>query len=275
MSLELGIIGLGRMAQAILLPLLEAGDFLPEKVFGVVGHTESIPPLLDQLPKGINVVASNDSRCEEVWLPPVKLLAIKPQQLDEIEEIVPKESLSNKYQRPLLISLLAGVTLNKLEKTFPGHSCVRAVPNTPVLVKAGLTGLSWGKDVNPDQRKVVRDIFTPISEVLELPENQLDAFLALTSSGPAYVALIAEALSDGAVAAGLSRELAHYLTNETLAGSASLLKEKKLHPGELKDMVASPGGTTIAALRHLEMAGLRSALIEAVVAAAERSRELA
>ena len=121
----------------------------------------------------------------------------------------------------------------------------------------------------------MQKFFNPISEVLELPEKQLDAFLALTSSGPAYIAVIAEALADGAVAAGLPRILANYLSHRTLAGTALLLKEKDLHPGQLKDMVASPGGTTIAALRHLEMAGVRSALIEAVVAAAERSRELA
>ena len=117
--------------------------------------------------------------------------------------------------------------------------------------------------------------FKPISEVLELPETQLDAFLALASSGPAYVALIAEALADGAVAAGLPRLLANYLAHRTLFGTSLLLKEKALHPGQLKDMVASPGGTTITALRQLESAGVRSALMEAVVAAAERSRELA
>ena len=111
-------------------------------------------------------------------------------------------------------------------------------------------------------------------EVLELPEAQLDAFLALTSSGPAYIALIAEALADGAVAAGLSRDLAGYLAHRTIAGTAALLNNKDLHPGQLKDMVTSPGGTTIAALRKLEKAGIRSALIEAVLAAAERSKEL-
>ena len=102
----------------------------------------------------------------------------------------------------------------------------------------------------------------------------MNSFLALTSSGPAYIALVAEALSDGAVAAGLPRSLATYLAHRTLAGTAHLLKEKDLHPAELKDMVASPSGTTIAALRHLEKAGVRSAFIEGVVIAAERSREM-
>jgi pyrroline-5-carboxylate reductase len=121
----------------------------------------------------------------------------------------------------------------------------------------------------------VQALFARVGEVMELPESQLDAFLALTSSGPAFVALVAEAMADGAVAAGLPRALASHLAHRTLAGTAELLHQRELHPGELKDMVASPGGTTIAGLRRLESAAVRSALIEAVVAAAERSRELA
>ena len=113
-----------------------------------------------------------------------------------------------------------------------------------------------------------------MSEVLELPESRLDAFLALTSSGPAYVALIAEALADGAVAAGLPRDQAHHLAQRTLGGTAALLQQQNLHPAQLKDMVGSPGGTTMAAVRKLEQAGLRSALIEAVLAATEHGRSL-
>ena len=275
MSLSLGIIGVGRIAQILITPLIEKGDFLPENIFGVVGNEESVPVVLDHLPDGVCVVASDNPTAEDVWKTPVKLLAIKPQQLNDIEEKQFKIEGLESSQRPLLISILAGVSLKRLQKTFPGHACVRAVPNIPVIVRAGLTGLSWGDSITQDQRSFVKKFFDPISEVLELPEKQLDAFLALTSSGPAYVAVIAEALADGAVAAGLPRLLANRLSHRTLAGTALLLKEKDLHPGQLKDMVASPGGTTITALRHLEMAGVRSALIEAVVAAAERSRELA
>jgi pyrroline-5-carboxylate reductase len=121
----------------------------------------------------------------------------------------------------------------------------------------------------------VNELFGDVGEVLELPEPKLDAFLALTSSGPAFIALVAEAMADGAVLAGLPRDLAHRLAHRTLAGTAALLDQRALHPGELKDMVTSPGGTTIAGIRKLEQAGLRSALIEAVMAAAERSRQLA
>jgi pyrroline-5-carboxylate reductase len=152
---------------------------------------------------------------------------------------------------------------------------VRAVPNTPALVGAGLTALAFGSGVDPEAREWVQALFARVGEVMELPESQLDAFLALTSSGPAFVALVAEAMADGAVATGLPRALASHLAHRTLAGTAELLHQRELHPGQLKDMVSSPGGTTIAGLRRLESGAVRSALIEAVVAAAERSRELA
>jgi pyrroline-5-carboxylate reductase len=174
----------------------------------------------------------------------------------------------------LLISVLAGVKLERLRRLFPGWLCVRAVPNTPCLVRQGLTGLAWGEGIDTEQRQRVRQLFTLVGAVHELPESQLDAFLALTSSGPAFVALVAEAMADGAVAAGLPRDLALGLAQRTLAGTAALLEQRQLHPAVLKDMVSSPAGTTIAGLRQLERAGLRSALLEAVLAAAERSRDL-
>ncbi len=273
MPVSLGVIGLGRIAQSLLTPLIDRGDFLPHQILGVVGSESSVGKAVKNFPKGLRVVSSDNPNADEVWSSPIKLLAVKPQQLSEIKE--KKEENQQLTEKPLMISLLAGVTLSRLQKLFPGHICVRAVPNTPVLVKAGLTGLAWGDGITSEHRLIVKKIFTPISEVFELPEKQLDAFLALTSSGPAYVAVIIEALSDGAVAAGLPRSISNYLSHRTLAGTSLLLKEKDLHPGQLKDMVASPSGTTITALRHLEMAGLRSALIEAVVAAAERSREIA
>ena len=275
MTFSLGVIGLGRIAQAIILPLLEKGELLPENIFAIVGKSTSVKSVLKKLPSGIQVVHADDSLSEVVWDTPIQLLAVKPNQLCLIKEKIGGAQNLKNSRRNLLISVLAGVNINRLETTFPNHACVRAVPNTPSLVAEGLTGLTWGRDVSLSQKQSVHKIFNPISEVFELPEEQMDAFLALTSSGPAYVSLITEALSDGAVAAGLPRIIANDLAIKTLAGTAALLDKNKLHPAELKDMVASPGGTTIAALRHLEKAGLRSALMEAVLAAASRSREMA
>jgi len=275
LEISIGVIGFGRMAKAIVSPLIERGDYKPEDVFGIVGSSSSIPSALSDLPKGVKVVSSDDALSRDVWNTPLKLLAVKPQQFGKIKESVSSFEANDQFPKPLLISVLAGITLKSLKKAFPGHTCVRAVPNTPSLVGEGLTGLAWSYDITFDQKIAVRKIFEPISEIFELPEQQLDSFLALTSSGPAYIALVIEAMSDGAVAAGLPRYLSNQLAHKTLSGTASLLREKGLHPAELKDMVASPAGTTISALRHLELAGLRSALIEAVVLAAQKSRQLA
>jgi pyrroline-5-carboxylate reductase len=273
------------MAQALLFPLLDSGLIEPASVRAVVATAASAERLAAE--HGLHV--STDPR--EAWAAPQVLLAVKPQQLEAVaaEAVAlrrpppPDASAAaaadprpaaNDSPPQLLISVLAGVRLERLQRLFPGWQCVRAVPNTPCLVRQGLTGLAWGDAIDPERQQQVRQLFGLVGAVHELPESQLDAFLALTSSGPAFVALVAEALADGAVAAGLPRALALELTHRTLAGTAALLGERQLHPATLKDMVSSPAGTTIAGLRQLERAGLRSALLEAVLAAAERSRQL-
>lgn len=266
------MIGLGRMAQALLWPLIDAGLVPLDSVRASVGTAASAERLAAGHP---GLVVSTDASA--AWRAPVLLLAVKPQLLDAVAATAPSAAATTPAAdpKPLLISVLAGVTLARLQRLFPGHRVVRAVPNTPCLVRAGLTALAWGEGIDPPTRAWVLQLFAQVGEVLELPEPQLDAFLALTSSGPAFVALVAEAMADGAVAAGLPRALAHHLAHRTLAGTAALLLEQELHPGQLKDMVTSPAGTTIAGIRQLESRGLRSALLEAVLAAAERSRELA
>lgn len=264
-----GVVGLGRMAQALLLPLLEAGLVERSAVRAAVASAASAERLADR--HGITVTTSPD----QAWRAPLVVLAVKPQQLEAAAAAAGPAAASPEADGAVLISVLAGVTLGRLQALFPGWRCVRAVPNTPALVRAGLTGLAFAPAVDDDQRCRVRELFSLVGAVHELPETQLDAFLALTSSGPAFVAVVAEAMADGAVAAGLPRQLAHQLAHRTLAGTAALLEGQELHPAALKDMVSSPGGTTIAGLRQLEHRGVRSGLIEAVVAAAERSRELA
>ena len=265
-----GVIGLGRMAQALVSPLLTGGRIPPDQLIAIVGRSSSLEQRRRELPPGVHLMSADDPAARKVWSAPVQLLAVKPQQLDDVAS-----GIADVAGQPLLISVLAGVTLARLERLFPEHRCVRAVPNTPALVGAGLTALAWGKAIPAEQRQEVVQLFADVGEVLELPESKLDAFLALTSAGPAFVALVAEAMADGAVAAGLPRDLALRLSHRTLAGTAELLDRRDLHPAQLKDMVTSPGGTTIAGVRQLERIGLRSALIEAVIAAAERSRQLA
>ena len=267
---SLGVVGLGRMAQALLFPLLEAGLVEAADVRAVVASGASAARLAEA--HGLAV----DTDPTQAWAAPVVILAVKPQQLDQVSQfaVQPAALAPSAGQQGLLISVLAGVKLERLQRLFPAWHCVRAVPNTPSLVRAGLTGLAFGARVTSAERAWVEALFGLVGEVHELPEAQLDAFLALTSSGPAFVALVAEGMADGAVAAGLPRSLAHRLAHRTLAGTAALLEGQELHPGQLKDMVSSPGGTTMAGLRMLEKAGVRSALLEAVLAAAQRSQEL-
>ena len=275
MPFAFGVIGLCRMAQALVIPLIEQGLIPAGEVIAVVGRQDSVATVSARVPSEVKVVAASDPAAQEAWGASVQLLAVKPQMLDVVAASAPPATAMPVQRSSLLLSVLAGVPLVRLQNLFPGRICVRAVPNTPCLVGQGLTGLAWGNGISDQQMQQVRSFFEPVSEVLELPEERLDAFLALTSSGPAYVALIAEAMADGAVAVGMPRAQAHHLAHRTLAGTAALLQEQELHPGELKDMVASPGGTTMAALRQLEKAGLRSALIEAVVAATEHGRGMA
>jgi pyrroline-5-carboxylate reductase len=267
---SIGVIGLGHMAQALIEPLITSGSVDPDQVTAVVGRPESVAALKQGVFGRCVIHSAESAEAAEVLTAPLQLLAIKPQQVEHAAASLPAVGGS-----PLLVSVLAGVNLSRLERLFPSHRVVRAVPNTPALVGQGLTALAWGDNISSSQRQEVQALFAGVGEVLELAEEKLDAFLALTSSGPAFVALVAEAMADGAVAAGLPRDLAQRLAHRTLAGSAALLDQRHLHPASLKDMVASPGGTTIAGVRALERGGLRSALMEAVIAAAERSRELA
>ena len=267
------MIGLGRMAQALVTPWLEAGLLHREQLQLSVASEASAQALRQRFGCPVHTEPSACLAVSEL------LLALKPQQLDGlVEQLGGRTAIAaaaaNRAEPPLLISVLAGVSSERLQDCFPGWRVVRTVPNTPALVRQGLVGLAFGDGVSTEQQQRVQTLFAAVGEVLELPESQLPAFLALTSSGPAFVALVAEALADGAVAAGLPRARAHHLAHRTLAGTAALLFEQELHPGELKDMVSSPAGATIAGIRVLEQSNLRSALIEAVVRAAERSREL-
>lgn len=261
------------MAQALLEPWIEDGLVLPQSVRAVVASEESKTRWAHSTLAGHPLQVGTDPAL--AWRAPVLLLAVKPQQLERVasQAAALPPPASSKIP-PLLISVLAGVRLDRLQRLFPTRTCVRAVVNTPALVRSGLTALAWAQELPPHQRAWLEKLFSRVGAVWALPEAQLDAFLALTSSGPAFVALVAEGMADGAVAAGLPRSLAQLLAQRTLAGTAALLEQKDLHPAQLKDMVSSPAGTTMAGLRQLERSGLRSALLEAVLAAAERSREL-
>ena len=268
MTDKIAIIGFGNIAKAILTPLLDKNLIQPENVFCVVNSEKSLENIKKNYKYNINAYKSSSKDSKIIWDCQVKLLSVKPQHLKNISEA---GNISNKDN--LLVSILAGVSINRLTQKFPNHKCVRVVTNIPITVGKGLTGIAWGENLTKDQKQITKKLFENTSKIYEFTEDYLDIFLALTSSGPAIIALIIEALSDGGLSGGLPKILSEELIMEMILGTISLIKENQLTPSELKNLVTSPGGTTISALRVLEKKSIRSALIESIVSASNRSKE--
>ena len=182
-----------------------------------------------------------------------------------------RESLAGK----LVVSIAAGVCLQDLQNFVgPGVRVVRVMPNTPCLVGASAAAMALGNSANASDREVVRELMAAVGTITLVEEKLLGAVTGLSGSGPAYIFVLIEALADGGVRAGLPRHVAMELATQTVLGSAKMVKETGTHPAQLKDQVASPGGTTIAGLHELEKAGFRCALMNAVTGAAERASKL-
>jgi len=268
-SYKLGVIGFGNIAQAIITPILEEKVIKSNEVICLVNSEKSFENIKKFYKYDVDIYPVSADKAHLVWDCPTKLLSIKPQQLESIDEINTKKNVDN-----ILVSILAGISIRKLENKFPNHKCVRAVTNIPITIRKGLTAISWGNKIKKDEKIFVKNLFQNSSKVFEFPEKYLDIFLALTSSSPAIIALIVEALSDGGLHGGLSKKLSEELVIDMILGTILLLKDTKITTSDLKNMVTSPGGTTISALRVLEDKSLRSALIEAIIAATNKSKEL-
>ena len=251
------------MAEAILSRLLAQRVFAPNAVLVSEPREERRNFLAQQY----QVRVSTDNQTA-VSASEVLLLAIKPQVFDRVVTGLTPNANST------VISILAGVTLNKLEQAFPQQPVIRVMPNTPATVGAGMSAIAPGTNARQEHIDRAKKIFTAVGEVVEVAESSIDAVTGLSGSGPAFVALAIEAMADGGVASGLSRAIALQLATQTVLGTATLIKETQMHPGVLKDRVTSPGGTTIAGVSKLESMGFRSALIEAVKTATEKSKEL-
>lgn len=266
MAVKFGMIGGGVMGEALLSRLLQEQKYAPTEVI----VSDPVAARRDYLQQqyGIQVTADND---QAAIASEVLMLAVKPQVFSKIvDELAAKQLI----ERPLVLSILAGVTLGALETGFSGYPVVRVMPNTPAIVGQGMTAIAPGALVSPEQVELATAIFMAVGQVVEVPESLMDAVTGLSGSGPAFVALMVEALADGGVAAGLPRNVAQQLALQTVKGTAELLQDSGLHPAQLKDRVTSPGGTTIAGVATLEAHGFRSGVIEAVKAAKQRSEEL-
>lgn len=267
MSVKFGLIGGGVMGEALLSRLIARQIYAPEEVL----VSDPQPQRRDFLGNNYGVQVTENNQLVAAATE-VLLLAVKPQAFATV--VAQLENQPRTETAPLVISVLAGMPLKRLEAAFPQQPVIRAMPNTPATVGAGMTAIAPGKYTQPHHLELGRKVFAAVGEVVEVPEHLLDAVTGLSGSGPGYIALVIEALTDGGVAAGLPRGIASQLALQTVLGTAQLLKESGMHPAELKDRVTSPGGTTINGIAQLERSGFRSALIEAVIAATRRSQEL-
>ena len=265
-EMTVGFIGAGQMAQALARGFVSAGLVQAERVVAFDPVVEAANRFTEVVP-GSRIEASNGA---VVGVADVAVLAVKPQCVSDVMH----ELAEARTDRVLFLSIIAGTPLAALCEGLKSERVVRVMPNTPCLVGAGASGYSPGPGASAADSELVGRLMQAVGIALEVPESQLDAVTGLSGSGPAYVYTMIEALSDGGVRAGLPRATATALAAQTVFGAAQMAISTGEHPGVLKDRVTSPGGTTIAGLQVLEQHGLRAALIDAVDAATERSREL-
>jgi pyrroline-5-carboxylate reductase len=262
-----GFIGAGKMASALIHGMLRAGIAPVGSIFA----SDPLPAARSSLggEAGITVFESN---LDVVKHSDVLVLAVKPQSMSHVLA----ELRSMVTAEHLVVSIAAGITIESIVQGLGRHTrLVRVMPNTPALVGEGVSAFAAGSAARPEDEALVEMFLGSVGRTVRVTESMLDAVTGLSGSGPAFVYLVIEALSDGGVRAGLPRDVASLLAVQTVMGAAKMVRETGLHPAVLKDQVASPGGTTIAGLHALERAGVRGAFIEAVLAASRRSAELA
>ena len=264
--LTIGFLGAGKMATALGRGFVRAGLVAARQL--IASDVSQSARNCFAKETGAKTTAFNSEVAEFAR---VLVLAVKPDQVFTVMSEV-RERFTEKH---LLISIAAGVPLSKLEGALgPGARVIRVMPNTPALLGQSASGFALGKAALRQDGELVMKLFSAVGIAFQLKESLLDAVTGLSGSGPAYAYLFIEALSDGGVAAGLPREVATRLAAQTLLGSAKMVLETGQHPGALKDMVTSPGGTTIEGLHELEKGKLRGTVMSAVRAATEKSRRL-
>lgn len=261
-KIKLGFIGAGMMAQALAEGVCQKGLLTPQKIMMYDINSPKTAELGQRL--GIVPASSAEevfSLCESV------IIAVKPQHFATVGY---KETAN----KPLIISIMAGVTLAKLAEKFPTLPIIRVMPNNPAQIGEGMSAFCVNNLVDEHSKKWCEEILAQVGEVALVDEAQMDAVCGLSGSAPAFMYAVLEALADGGVMMGLPRNTAYKLAAQTMKGSAEMVLKTGKHPGELKDMVTSPGGTTIKGMYALEKMGLRAALMNAVEEATLQSKKL-
>jgi pyrroline-5-carboxylate reductase len=263
---KIGFIGAGNMGEALIRGLVNANVVPPEMIWASDVRLERLKDL--DRTYGIQLAPSNREAAQQT---DVVVMAVKPQIMAAVlREIAPALT-----RKKLMISIAAGVSTARIRAVLGKDvRLIRVMPNTPALVLEGATAIAKAEGLEPGDLEVAGEIFSAVGRVVILEEDLLDAVTGLSGSGPAYVALVIESLADGGVKMGLDRITAMMLATQTVLGAAKLLLETGMHPGALKDMVSSPGGTSITGIAALEDGGVRTTFIKAVERATQRSKEL-
>jgi pyrroline-5-carboxylate reductase len=263
----LAVLGGGQMGEALIAGLVASGWRKPEDIVVTGRRLERLEELADRY--GVKTTLDNTAAVAGA---DVVVIAVKPQ---DIETLLAEIST---YVGPgqTVLSISAAIPTQFIEDRL-GESVpvVRAMPNTPSTVHEGMAGIAAGRHADEEHLAVATEVLAHVGRVVAVPEPHLDAVTAISGSGPAYFALLAEAMIEAGILLGLSREVSTELVVQTMLGSAKLLRDAHMHPVELREMVTSPGGTTIRAIRVLEQSGVRAAFLNAIQAAMERSQELA
>ncbi len=265
--MKIGFIGLGNMATAMIGGILQKGMAQPQDIVGC----DKLEAAKQKIKTDLQISIADNNK-EVAQVSDILFLAVKPIFLDEVIEEIKEEI------RPetLIVSIAAGRSLNYFYTTFgkKEYKIIRCMPNTPALVLEGCTGVSAGENVTKEELDKVLMLLRSFGVASVVPERLMDVVVGVSGSSPAYVFMFIEAMADEAVAAGMPRAQAYEFAAQAVLGSAKMVLETGKHPGELKDMVCSPGGTTIEAVKVLEEKGMRSAVMSAMEACIEKSKNM-
>jgi pyrroline-5-carboxylate reductase len=264
---KVAILGGGRIGEALLSGLLSSGWRDAAEIVVTSREEERLAELRERY--GVEATADNAAAVAGAG---IVVIAVKPQDIDALlaqvgQHLTPEQTV---------VSVAAAIpTAHIEERIAEGVPVVRAMPNAPATVHEGMAGICAGAYAGDEQLALAEELLSHLGRVVRVPERSMDAITAVSGSGPAYFALLAEAMIEAGILLGLSREISTTLVVQTMFGTAKQLRDQKMHPVELRESVTSPGGTTIAAIRELEQAGVRAAFLNAIQAAMDRARELA
>ncbi|KPU45459.1 pyrroline-5-carboxylate reductase [Oxobacter pfennigii] len=268
---KIGFIGGGQMGEAIIKGLISAGLFMGDDIYVNVATDKRIQYMTEKY--GVKVIKVTEGKGYDIIVDEcdIIVLAVKPQVLKGVLEAIKDLPLREEH---LIISIVGGVKTSAIEKYADKTPVIRVMPNTPMLVNAGASGIALGSRAKEKDGELALTIFKALGIAYLVPEHLIDPLTSVSGCGPAYAYLMIEAMTDGGVEMGLTRDMATTLAAQTLMGAAKMVLETKEHPGKLKDNVCSPGGSTIAGVHALERGGFRGIVMNAVEAGKIRMEEV-